>query len=231
MRLFLSGGGSNKQTHLLDQTFARELDKDKPLLYIPVALSVDHPLREKAKEWVQQTFRPLGISTFYFAQEENLPALAIANLHDTFSGIYIGGGNTFRLSKLLRESGLDIQIKSAVMNNLPVYGVSAGTLIFARTITQAIGYDEYVDGDLENLTGLDLLQGHDIWCHYDISMDPQIDDYRDKYNLDKLIVLPDNLGIIVNEMTMNFIGNGVGYAFQKIKSIMKNGSCLKLANY
>ncbi|WP_233529260.1 hypothetical protein [Bacillus atrophaeus] len=36
--LFLSGGGDAGQTQTIDKRFVKELDKDKPLLYIPIAM-------------------------------------------------------------------------------------------------------------------------------------------------------------------------------------------------
>ena len=36
--LFLSGGGDRDQTRIIDQRFAEEIDKAKPLLYIPAAM-------------------------------------------------------------------------------------------------------------------------------------------------------------------------------------------------
>ncbi|WP_253907684.1 hypothetical protein [Bacillus sp. WMMC1349] len=58
-KLFLSGGGDAEQTQKLDQRFTEEIDRNKPLLYIPVAI---HASRfDDCYEWISSLFHPLGI--------------------------------------------------------------------------------------------------------------------------------------------------------------------------
>ncbi|MGE0908427.1 hypothetical protein ACQGRJ_04370 [Bacillus atrophaeus] len=57
--LFLSGGGDAGQTQTIDKRFVKELDKDKPLLYIPIAM--DTSQFDDCFEWIDSFFNPLGI--------------------------------------------------------------------------------------------------------------------------------------------------------------------------
>lgn len=49
--LFLSGGGNAKQTYVIDTHFVRNIRKDKPLLYIPIAM--DASRFDDCLTWIQ----------------------------------------------------------------------------------------------------------------------------------------------------------------------------------
>jgi dipeptidase E len=49
-------------------------------------------------------------------------------------GIFVGGGNTFRLTTALYRTGLREAIRSAVADGLPYLGASAGTVVACPTI-------------------------------------------------------------------------------------------------
>ena len=53
MELIVTGGGSGKDTKEIDEFFASKLDKDKPLLYIPIAIdNIEHPYPDCLK-WLK----------------------------------------------------------------------------------------------------------------------------------------------------------------------------------
>jgi len=52
----------------------------------------------------------------------------------TIETIYIGGGNTFKLLKELKESGFDKELLKFIKEGKPVYGGSAGALILGKNI-------------------------------------------------------------------------------------------------
>jgi len=102
MKLILTGGGQGEQTTEIDSLFASFLDKSKPLLYIPVAMDIEvHPYDE-CLEWLKSTFVPLGVDKFEMFTEEKLDELNNLDL-DNFSGVYIGGGNTFYLLNEMKK--------------------------------------------------------------------------------------------------------------------------------
>lgn len=49
-------------------------------------------------------------------------------------GIFVGGGNTFRLLRLMRESGVLEALRRRAVDGMPYMGVSAGTNVAAPTI-------------------------------------------------------------------------------------------------
>jgi len=56
--------GSGEDIIEVDKLFASMLDKNKPLLYIPIAIdNIKHPY-EDCLDWLKNTFEPLGISKY-----------------------------------------------------------------------------------------------------------------------------------------------------------------------
>ena len=64
-----------------------------------------------------------------------LESHAAQELH-TFTGVYIGGGNTFTLLHLLRASGLDLALKQFALNGGATYGGSAGAILLEADIAR-----------------------------------------------------------------------------------------------
>jgi hypothetical protein len=65
MNLIITGGGSGEDTRDIDLAFASKLDKEKPLLYIPIAIdNIKHPY-PSCLEWLKSTFEEMGLSREY----------------------------------------------------------------------------------------------------------------------------------------------------------------------
>ena len=96
-----------------------------PVLFIPYALA-DH---NKYESVVSEAFEKNGLqlSSIHHAED---PIAAINKAH----GIFIGGGNSFRLLKTLYELNLLAPIRQAVQRGVPYMGSSAGTNMSCPTI-------------------------------------------------------------------------------------------------
>lgn len=75
------------------------------------------------------------------------------------------GGNTFKLLKEIKESKFDILLEKYLKNVGFVYGGSAGAIIFGKSIETSSHADKNIVG-LTELSGLNMLNGFDVWCHY-----------------------------------------------------------------
>jgi dipeptidase E len=124
-----------------------------------------------------------------------------------FSGIYIGGGNTYKLLKELKEFETFDILSSLAKEGLPIYGGSAGAIILAKTIIPAGFLDENKVG-ISDFSALNLVQGYDIWCHYTGTEDDLILEYMNKFALKKIIAIPENAGLIVSEDGIEEVGPG-----------------------
>lgn len=90
MRLILSGGGDPENVILLDEIFINQIDLQKTVLYIPVAMETHKFSYDECFEWIKKTYRPYGVKNI-----EMCTNLNSAELDDRYTAVYIGGGNTY----------------------------------------------------------------------------------------------------------------------------------------
>src|SRR3989338_6039550 len=131
MRLFLSGGGSGRESIILDKMFAGSLDKSKPLLYIPVAIDKAKHQYAECFQWISSAFNPLGVKGIVLWTEQDIEKRVDIDIN-RFSGVYIGGGNTYYLLSELKNSGFIEKLMKLIETDVPVYGGSAGAIIMGR---------------------------------------------------------------------------------------------------
>jgi dipeptidase E len=211
MKLFLSGGGGTQDSKELDLKFLASIDTSKPVLYIPIAINATKHPYPSCLEWIQGVFQPLGFNNFTLWGEAELSTKTLEDFKQ-FSGVYIGGGNTFKLLKELREFGtLDILIK-LVEQNIPIYGGSAGALIQAKSIITAEPHDTN-DVNLTNLRALNFLHDSYLWVHYTSAEDEIIQKYITDYSLEKNIAIAEDGGLFISEKGIEVIGPASAFIF------------------
>lgn len=157
-KLLLSGGGNPEQVKALDEFFADYVNGGK-VLYIPVAMD-DIPYEECLK-WFKSVYEKYGITKIDMCTN-----LYECNNLNNYKAIFIGGGNTFKLLKEIKESNFDKRLIEYLNNDGFVYGGSAGAIIFGYSIDTAAYADEN-KVSLKDLSGLNLLSDYRIWPHYD----------------------------------------------------------------
>jgi dipeptidase E len=206
MKLFLGGGGGGTDSIELDNKFVASLDLSKPLLYIPIATNTTKYPYSGCVAWLSSVLGPLGITDIVMWVEKDLKTKTKED-YSQFSGIYIGGGNTYKLLKELKEFGTFNIFLLLAEEGLPIYGGSAGAIILAKTIIPAGFLDENKVG-ISDFSALDLVQGYDIWCHYTGAEDDSIHSYMNQFGLEKVIAIPENAGLIVSESGIEKVGPG-----------------------
>lgn len=214
MKLILSGGGSGEETKELDELFALLVDKSKPLLYIPVAMDSNKYPYSECLKWLKSTFVSMGILNYKMWTEKESSLLEKVEPND-FGGIYIGGGNTFYLMKILKEFGVWDFIKNALKKDIPIYGGSAGAMIFAKTITPALKADRNKVG-LSDFSAMNMINNWELWCHYKQRMDDDIYGYIRKYNFEKIVALTEGNGLYI-------VDRGIRLEGQKSAQVFVNG--------
>ncbi|MFL7811856.1 MAG: Type 1 glutamine amidotransferase-like domain-containing protein [Anaerolineae bacterium] len=172
-RLILAGGGSAQDSLPLDEAFATWIGPHGRMLYLPVALRERGIPYDQCLAWIQSVFRPLGISGIEMWTDlgEHDPDELAA-----FDAVYLGGGNTFSLLAQLRASGLGTALVRFAQRGGAIYGGSAGAIVLGRDIMTCAHLDSN-DVGLADTRGLDLVAGHDIWCHYRPDEDARIAEY------------------------------------------------------
>lgn len=204
MKLFLGGGGDREDSIEIDKKFVANLDLSKPLLYIPIAINTEKHPYSGCLEWLFGTLGPLGVKNIVMWVEDDLKQKKEEDFGQ-FAGIYIGGGNTFKLLKELKEFGTFEILRKLAEKNVPVYGGSAGAIIFAKTIIPALSADENNVG-LTDFSAYNLINDYDMWCHYSESLDSVVIKYMEKFNLEKIIAIPENAGLFVTNESIETVG-------------------------
>jgi dipeptidase E len=126
--LFLMSNSTNHGEGYLDHAMGAILDFFGParrLVFVPFALKDQAAYTLKARTRLEREgFTITGLSA---------DAQGHADL-EAAEGVFVGGGNTFRLLDQLQRSGLLEALRTRVLAGLPYMGASAGTNITAPTI-------------------------------------------------------------------------------------------------
>jgi dipeptidase E len=129
MKLILASNGKNHGStflaHLLEDIQSVIGEGNKTIYFVPFALA-DHAEYTAA---AQEAFDHIGY-TVLGAHEH-----ALEEVQHTIDGIFVGGGNSFRLLKTLQEKNMIEHIQELVESEQVVYmGASAGSNIACPTI-------------------------------------------------------------------------------------------------
>ena len=166
MRVFLNGGGSGSKTKAACKRLNEVIDHSKPILYIPIAL--DESWYPGCMDFITKELKDVDVPEIIM--ELDMQKVAKSNLDD-YSAIFIGGGNTFKLLKELKESGAFDNIAGYLQRDGIVFGGSAGAIILGRSIEVAGFMDE-------NEVGL-----KDLYLWFRIYMKIQCDFLKNLKNL------------------------------------------------
>jgi dipeptidase E len=192
MKLLLSGGGSPNKTKNIDKKFI-ELCGNKTILYIPIAKKT-RPF-EDCYNWIKNIFESLGSKSEVVMWTE-LSNKSLAQVKN-FGGICIGGGNTFALLEELKESGFDKVLKEALSEDIVIYGISAGAVIFGKDISIALEAGDLNLNNLEDFSSLDVLDRKNIWPHYSEEYKNRLNSLIEEGN--KIITLEEGEGLLIEE--------------------------------
>ncbi len=160
MKLFLCGGGFGEQTKLTNKRFNEVVNHTKPLLYIPFAW--DDDTYSGCLEFLKNELSEVEIP--YIEMVKNIQELENKDLSN-YSSIFIGGGNTYKLLKMLKESTCYQQIVDFALNDGIIYGSSAGAVILGKDIDIIKEMDPN-EVNLKDTTGFNLIDGISIFPHY-----------------------------------------------------------------
>ncbi len=231
MRLLLCGGGSGEQTIDANNKFNEIIDHTKPLLYIPLAMDEDKHPYDGCLEWITEELANVDIPKIEMVRTFN--ELASKNYND-YCAIFIGGGNTYKLLKGIKDSGSFDKIKKYIDNGGIIYGGSAGAIIFGYDINSCLSMDSN-DVNLEDTKGFNVLNGKSIFAHYTNEETPEAHErfkqYLLSYSLSKedVIALPEEDTIFINDDGIVILGNRPYYEFingVEIKNDIEKGKTL-----
>lgn len=231
MNLFINGGGSSDKAYEAYLKFSSLLDKNKQLLYIPLAMDEEYESYDECFKWINEELNKFEITNIHMVRSfEELVGID----YNAYSGIFIGGGNTFKLLKGLKESGAFLDIKNYLENGGCVFGGSAGAIIFGKDLF-ACKLDDYNDVNLLDTDGFNFLFDYSILCHY-TNRDSEHDLTNTRYltNISetrKCVALPEEVTLYVNDDDIQVIGDKPFYVFEDgIRSLGGKTSFKKFNN-
>lgn len=212
MKLILNGGGCGKSVRESYKLFS-ELVATKKVLYIPLAWNKGNV--EDCINWFRGEMKEFGVTDI--EQILDLNTLTIEKLQNV-GGVFIGGGNTFKLLKLLKESISFDNINKVIDKSIVFMGSSAGAMIFGKSI-DSILKDEFDIKDcsdenlvqLKDTNGFNVLNGYSILPHYKkheeqiVNFEKRIERLKNK-NF-KLICIPEESSLFVNNNELIVIGS------------------------
>lgn len=185
--LFLGGGGDLDVSAGLDKLFFSNFSSHSHLLYIPIALP-----RINNSDW-------------FYSLVTRYSSVPIANIDTLFiddkimslskyDGIYIGGGNTYRLLDCVVKTGLNFKLCQFLSEGKFVYGGSAGAIIFGKTIATVAKKERQ---NYRYDIGLNFCNNKSFTCHY---KEENFQIYKNISNILKtdLIAIPEDGGVIYN---------------------------------
>jgi len=206
MKLFLAGGGSGDKSKQIDSAFVKTIKKRNPIFYIPLARN---PPYGSCLDWITSSFARFGLKNFKMARSiKDLKNVKLKR----YSAVYIGGGNTFKLLRDIKKIGFDKKLKTYLKKGGVCYGGSAGAIIFGKDIELAGVIDDKKRVRIRDLSGLDVLGGFSVYCHYEKKYEKKIKAYV-KRNSAPVIALPENSGVIIEGKIMKPIGKGKPIVF------------------
>lgn len=220
MRIFLCGGGCGYQTVDANKKLNEVIDHNKPILYIPLAMpSERYP---SCYEWIKDELK--GVDVPNIDMVVSGADLFNKNL-ENYSALFIGGGNTFKLLKDLKDSGSFEKIKVFIENNGIVFGGSAGAIILGQCI-DTCKYADKNEVDLKDLMGFDVVSYFSFLCHF-TNQDKEKTELNKNYLLElskkeKIIALPEEDTIYYENGKFEIIGNRPFYIFEEGNMISYN---------
>jgi len=193
--IFLAGGGEVDDSRPLDEQFVEMLDSTKPLVYIPNAMR-SKPY-QSCLEWFRSVMTPLGVITIEMWDDlqPRRPATDIA-------GMYIGGGDTLKLLKEIREADFDKYLHRVAQDGTPLYGGSAGAIILGEDIRTAPEARHLV---ASKATGIKIVEGYSIICHYSPKIEKATQTLSKELN-QRIIAIPEKAGGYIIERTLTNYG-------------------------
>lgn len=221
MKIFLNGGGDGNSLCKTYERFSEVIDHNKPVLYIPLAMEEDK--YEECYRWITNELKNYNINNIYMVRSSK--ELSNVNLYD-YAAIFIGGGNTFKLLKELKDNNNFYKIKEYINNDGIIYGGSAGSIIFGKDLLSC-KLDDNNNVNLIDINGFDVLKGVSILCHYtnrdEIKTKESTDYLLEFSKTNKILALPEEDTLYLNGTNIEIIGNKPYYIFDKgVRKILNN---------
>ncbi|MDO9713221.1 Type 1 glutamine amidotransferase-like domain-containing protein [Paracraurococcus lichenis] len=202
MRLILAGGGDATRSSKVD-SFYRSLNPGRrTIACIPHAIAPAEGAWEGAERWLLERPALKGFAAHTIGDLAGAEPATLSSFHSLF----VMGGNTFTLLACVKAAGFGSKLR-AVLDEVPIYGTSAGAIILGHDIESAqVGPepDENTAGLLD-LGAFDLLGGYNAYTHFAPEQSRLLADFCRRANR-PCIALSEAAGVFVEDQEITSIG-------------------------
>lgn len=192
MKIIITSSGIGSED--FKKKFAELIGRDiSELKMLHDTTAIDGEPVESDKSWAEEEFQNILRAGF---KPENITEHKIDQENEDLSGydvVYVQGGNTFYLMKMMRKYHFDQSVKDALNGGVIYIGSSAGSMVLGDTIETAFSYssDSANTYGVADFTGIGLVEGA-IFPHVN-QMEKKVE--RDKKKFDKCYLLRDGGGV------------------------------------
>lgn len=191
MKIIITSSGIGSKD--FKKKFAELIGRDiSELKMLHDTTAIDGEPAESDKSWAEEEFRNILRAGF---RPENITEHKIDRKNEDLSGydvVYVQGGNTFYLMKMMRKYYFDQSVKDALNGGVIYIGSSAGSMVLGDTIETEFTYDDRANTyGVTDFTGIGLVEGA-IFPHVN-QMEKKVE--RDKKKFDKCYLLRDGGGV------------------------------------
>lgn len=199
-RIYLSGGGNEKQSFPLDKFFFETFPENGSFLYIPTALR-GNKLYPTAHLWMQQVLELHNRNDVQLEVADDLVKYQLEDLKKN-DAIYIGGGNTWNLMQELKDSGFSQELVSYTKNGGVVYGGSAGAIVLGKNIDT---HDDENKINFKDTNGFSLLGDYSVACHYTDEQESRFREWATSHK-SPIACLPEETGLMFGSGSIVCVG-------------------------
>lgn len=168
----IGGGVTFDENKSINKRIVELSKKEKPnLLFIPTASGDSVPYFDKLNEH----FSKLNClcDALYLIKEKPTQKIISEKISNA-DIVYVGGGNTFRMMKIWKKTGVDELLKQAYDNGTVMSGLSAGSICWFKYGNSDSRQFNNPQANLIKVSGLGLVNA--LHCpHYDMEEDRKPD--------------------------------------------------------
>ncbi len=205
-KLFLGGGGDENQSFELDQKFAIEIGEVGQVLYLPMAQQGDESRYASCFDWFTSTMQRHAISKNRLTMWTTFSNRRSSDLSE-FKGIYIGGGMTGALCKLMHAADMSSALSKFLLAGNSIYGGSAGAIALGGSLLPIP--EEMLGSGEEAERALGLLPQLSFRCHYrrgDRVADTICRGAAKRLPGQRIIAIPETAGLICTQKDCLVVG-------------------------
>lgn len=239
MRLILNGGGDGDKIKKSYELFASIVNGGK-IMYIPLAW--ENGSYEDCLKFLTKELEPYKNKITDIDLITNANQITKERLQNV-TGVFVGGGNTYKLLKMLKDTEAFDNLKEFIKRkDTVVMGCSAGALIWGKSIDtckdDGLNIKSICDVNnvgLKDTLGFNAINGYSLIVHYNKieEQKPLIKQRIERLLKEgyELICLPEETSLYYNNGMYRIIGDTPADVFKNpnINDVLKKlEQCLKL---